>query len=77
MKKYAVAPIHTSGVAVRHVGPRDATWVPLSILTWLRSNLFLLARSLRASLNWAYLAKASFSSQTVPRFSSAHMTRTR
>jgi hypothetical protein len=22
---YAVAPIHTGGVAVRHVGPRDAT----------------------------------------------------
>ena len=25
MREYAVAPIHTSGVAVRHVGPRDAT----------------------------------------------------
>src|SRR5262245_10497724 len=36
MKEYAVAPIHTSGVALRHVGPRDATCVPLSILT---SNL--------------------------------------
>ena len=33
MKEYAVAPIHTSGVALRHVGPRDATSVPLSILT--------------------------------------------
>ena len=33
MKEYAVAPIHASGVALRHVGPRDATWVPLSILT--------------------------------------------
>ena len=33
MKEYAVAPIHTSGVAMRHVGPRDATSVPLSILT--------------------------------------------
>src|SRR5262249_33722959 len=32
---YAVAPIHTGGVAVRHGGPRDATWVPLSILTYL------------------------------------------
>jgi len=25
MKEYAVAPIHTGGVALRHVGPRDAT----------------------------------------------------
>jgi hypothetical protein len=25
MKEYAVAPIHASGVALRHVGPRDAT----------------------------------------------------
>ena len=25
MKEYAVAPIHTGGVAMRHVGPRDAT----------------------------------------------------
>jgi hypothetical protein len=25
MREYAVAPIHTSGVALRHVGPRDAT----------------------------------------------------
>src|SRR5262249_6516475 len=33
MREYAVAPIHTSGVALRHVGPRDATSVPLSILT--------------------------------------------
>src|SRR5262249_18125529 len=33
MRRYAVAPIHTSGVALRHVGPRDATSVPLSILT--------------------------------------------
>jgi hypothetical protein len=24
-ESYAVAPIHTGGVAVRHVGPRDAT----------------------------------------------------
>jgi hypothetical protein len=34
MREYAVAPIHTSGVALRHVGPRGATSVPLSILTW-------------------------------------------
>jgi hypothetical protein len=34
MRHYAVAPIHTSGVAVRHVRPRGATSVPLSILTW-------------------------------------------
>ena len=34
MREYAVAPIHTDGVALRHVGPRDATLVPLSILTW-------------------------------------------
>jgi hypothetical protein len=33
MRGYAVAPIRTGGVAMRHVGPRDATWVPLSILT--------------------------------------------
>ncbi len=32
-RAYAVAPIHTSGVALRHVGPRDATSVPLSIVT--------------------------------------------
>jgi hypothetical protein len=32
-RRYAVAPIHTSGVTMRHVGPRDAAWVPLSILT--------------------------------------------
>jgi hypothetical protein len=41
MKKYAVAPIHTNGVALRHVGPRDATCVPLSVLTWSLSNLSL------------------------------------
>src|SRR5262249_19211927 len=39
MKKYAVAPIHTGGVAIRHGGPRDATSVPLSILTWTFSDL--------------------------------------
>jgi hypothetical protein len=33
MREYAVAPIHAGGVALRHVGPRDATWVPPSILT--------------------------------------------
>ncbi len=32
-RAYAVAPMHTSGVALRHVGPRDATSVPLLILT--------------------------------------------
>jgi hypothetical protein len=37
---YAVAPIHTGGVVLRHVGPRDATLVPLSILTWNRSIPF-------------------------------------
>src|SRR5262249_8797960 len=29
MKEYAVAPIHTGGVALRHVGPRDATFSPV------------------------------------------------
>jgi hypothetical protein len=29
MREDTVAPIHTSGVAMRHVGPRDATGVPL------------------------------------------------
>src|SRR5215471_4648472 len=33
MRRYAVAPIHTGGVALRPVGPRDATSVPPSILT--------------------------------------------
>src|SRR5262245_5712332 len=33
-KVYAVAPIHTGGVALRHLGPRDATWAALSIPTW-------------------------------------------
>ena len=37
--QYAVAPIHTGGVARRHGGPRDATSVPLSILTWTWSDL--------------------------------------
>ena len=32
MREYAAAPIHTSGVALRHGGPRDATSVPPSIL---------------------------------------------
>ena len=35
---YAVAPIQYRGVAMRHVGPRDATWVPLSISTWTASS---------------------------------------
>jgi hypothetical protein len=39
MKEYAVAPTHTSGVVMRHVGPRDATRVPLSISTWSWSDL--------------------------------------
>ena len=39
MREHAVAPIHTTVVAIRLVGPRDATSVPLSILTWLVSNL--------------------------------------
>ena len=50
MKEYAVAPIHTSGVAVRHVGPRDATLVPPSILTWSVSLIFQL---LSASPYWS------------------------
>jgi hypothetical protein len=38
MKGYAVAPIPCRGVAMRHVGPRDATPVPLSISTWTASS---------------------------------------
>jgi len=38
MREYAVAPIQHHGVALRHVGPRDATWVPLSISTWTGSS---------------------------------------
>ena len=38
MKEYAVAPIQHRGVALRHVGPRDATWVPLPIPTWTASS---------------------------------------
>jgi hypothetical protein len=38
MRVYAVAPIQYRGVAMRHVGPRDATWVPLSISTWTASS---------------------------------------
>src|SRR6516165_1777869 len=34
MRGYAVAPIQYRGVALRHLGPRDATWVPLPISTW-------------------------------------------
>jgi hypothetical protein len=49
VRHYAVAPIHTGGVAARHVGPRGATWVPLSILTWLLSNPALLNGSLGPS----------------------------
>src|SRR4029453_7288609 len=35
---YAVAPLQYRGVALRHVGPRDAAWVPLSISTWTASS---------------------------------------
>src|SRR5262245_40711554 len=38
MKGYTVAPIPYRGVAMRHVGPRDATRVPLSISTWTASS---------------------------------------
>jgi hypothetical protein len=38
MREYAVAPIQYRGVAMRHVGPRDATWVPLPISTWTGSS---------------------------------------
>ena len=38
MREYAVAPIQYRGVAMRHVGPRDATWVPLPISTWTASS---------------------------------------
>jgi hypothetical protein len=38
MKGYAVAPIQYRGVAMRHVGPRDATWVLLPISTWVTSS---------------------------------------
>src|SRR5262245_35945563 len=38
MRVYAVAPTQYRGVAMRHVGPRDATWVPLSISTWTASS---------------------------------------
>src|SRR5262245_1180547 len=37
MREYAVAPIQYRGVAMRHVGPRDATWVTLPISTWTAS----------------------------------------
>ena len=32
-REYAVAPIPYRGVAMRHVGPRDAAWIPLPIST--------------------------------------------
>src|SRR5262245_55997965 len=35
---YTVAPIPHRGVAMRHVGPRDAAWVPLPISTWTASS---------------------------------------
>jgi hypothetical protein len=35
MRRSAVAPSHISGVALRPVGPRGTTWVPLSIWTGL------------------------------------------
>jgi hypothetical protein len=38
MRKYAVAPIPSRGVALRHVGRRDAAWIPLPISTWTASS---------------------------------------
>jgi hypothetical protein len=38
MRGYTVAPIQYRGVAMRHVGPRDAAWVPLPISTWTASS---------------------------------------
>src|SRR5262249_17536166 len=38
MRGCTVAPIPYRGVAMRHVGPRDATWVPLPISTWTASS---------------------------------------
>jgi len=38
MRVYAVAPIQYRGVAMRHVGPRDAALVPLPISTWTASS---------------------------------------
>jgi hypothetical protein len=38
MRVYAVAPIQYRSVALRHVGPRDATCVPLPISTWTASS---------------------------------------
>jgi hypothetical protein len=54
MRGYAVAPIHTSGVALRQGGPRDATCVPLPILTGNFSNPSLLDESWRtqAGATW-------------------------
>jgi hypothetical protein len=37
MRVYAVAPIQYRGVAMRHVGPWDATRGPLPISTWTAS----------------------------------------
>jgi hypothetical protein len=37
LRKYAVAPIEISGVALRHREPRDAARVPLPISTWTAS----------------------------------------
>src|SRR5262249_40885047 len=34
IRQYPAAPLHTGGVAARHVGPRDAARVPPSVLTW-------------------------------------------
>jgi hypothetical protein len=45
MRGYAVAPIHTGGVAMRHVGPRDATLVPLSLSMGLFPGCLTLAPS--------------------------------
>ncbi len=50
MRVYAVAPIQHRGVAMRHVGPRDAAWVPLPISTWTASSLSCLCALDRAPM---------------------------
>jgi hypothetical protein len=77
MRDNPVAPIHTSGVAVRHVGPRGATWVPLSIPTWSLSNLPSPKRLPSADHPRGYAAGAWLSCHSVPCRSIAHITRTR
>jgi hypothetical protein len=69
MRLYAVAPIHTGGVALRHVGPRDATWVPPSILPAIPSNLVCFATPSRPASEslrrWASV-RTGVSSFTLP-----------